>query len=278
MPPKALSGAAGRAKRKHNAQVSELNLDTAGASDALAASLLRLATAALEFRQNGKGYGTQSVCGYTIRRRQIRKTVTIYFSHTVCARVEGYGSIHAVVASAIEREQAARTIGELKPEGLDIRSYRAMPIDSSRPPSLRHGRPDASVAAAARTIAAPAAALYALAGCCDPAATVVVVEHAAGKGPTDPSDLRKFMSNCAVGGDIWSNRDKRGTYDWVVRSADGRGGLLVPATLRSSLSPSLSLYLRMPLHHALAPFGQVAATFMWRRNRWWFSPRRSGAP
>lgn len=79
MPPKARPGAAGRAKRRHNAQVSELNLDTAGASDALAASLSRLATAAAEFRRNGKGSGTQSVCGYTIRRRKIRSTVTIYF-------------------------------------------------------------------------------------------------------------------------------------------------------------------------------------------------------
>ena len=122
----------------------------------------------------------------------------------------GYASVQALgLANAeIGREQAARTIGELKPAGIELRSYGAMPIDGSRPPSLRHGRPDASVAAAACVLAAPAAALHALAACGEPEATVVVVEHEAGKGPRDKSDLRKFMSNCAVGGVQWRKRDR----------------------------------------------------------------------
>ena len=76
----------------------------------------------------------------------------------------GYASVQALgLANAeIGREQAARTIGELKPAGIELRIYGAMPIDGSRPPSLRHKRPDASVAAAARGLAGPAAALHAV--------------------------------------------------------------------------------------------------------------------
>ena len=140
----------------------------------------------------------------------------------------GYASVQALgLANAeIGREQAARTIGELKPAGIELRSYGAMPIDGSRPPSLRHGRPDASVAAAACVLAAPAAALHALAACGEPEATVVVVEHEAGKGPRDKSDLRKFMSNCEVGGVQWRKRDPLGKYNWALNGLvawTGRG-------------------------------------------------------
>jgi len=260
MPPKARPGAAGRAQRMQNTQAAELKLDTAGASDALVAVLCRLRTASAQMRRDQRVSGIQTVCGYTIRRRKHRQSETIRFSHTVCAKVVSYDSIHTLAASAIAREQAARTLGVLKSAGIDLRSYGAMPIDGSRPPSLRHGRPDASVAAAARVLAGPAAALYALAACREPAATVVVVGHEAGKGPRDPSELRKRMSNCAVGGAQWRKRDPLGKFDWVLRS--GEGGACSQA-LHSFLSQSMPLH----LHHTLVPFDQVLATCMRRRNR-----------
>ena len=33
--------------------------------------------------------------GYTIRRRMVEKPITLYFSHTVCAKVVGYASVQA---------------------------------------------------------------------------------------------------------------------------------------------------------------------------------------
>ena len=52
MPPKARPGAAGRAQRMQNTQAAELNLDTAGASDALVAVLCRLGTASAQMRRD----------------------------------------------------------------------------------------------------------------------------------------------------------------------------------------------------------------------------------
>ena len=249
MPPrKPKSGAAGRAKRKQITQAAELNLDTAGASDALAAALRRVSTAAIGMRKKRTPRsGQHTVCGYTIRRRRVKNTTTLHFSHKVCARVVGYSSVHTLAAAEIAREQAGRTIGELTPAGIELRIYGAMPIDGSRPPSLRHGRPDASVAAAARGLAAPAAALHAIAACGEPAATVVVVEHEAGKGPRDQSDLRKRMSNCEVGGAEWRRRDPVGKYEWVCRPGKRRR---LPS-LAFSLRPCLYTTLLSPLTRCL---------------------------
>jgi hypothetical protein len=224
MPPKVLVGTAGRAARRQHTQASELNVDTSGASVALAAALRLVATVAVEMRKIRKDSGEQTVCGYTVRRRMSASVVKLFFFvKTVCAKEVRYGSVHALAAAEIRREQAARTIGELQSEGIELRSYRAMPTDGSRPPSLLQRRPDASVVAAAHAFAAPAAALYAVAACCDPKVTVVVVEHEAGKGPTDQSDLRKSMSDCAVGGVEWRKRDPGGKFSWVLQSM-GEGG------------------------------------------------------
>lgn len=249
MPPrKPKSGEAGRAKRKQITQAAERNLDTVGASDALAAALRRVSTAAIGMRKKRRGSGEQTVDGYTIRRRRVKNTTTLHFSHKVCARVVGYSSLHTLAAAEIAREQAGRTIGELTPAGIELRIYGAMPIDGSRPPSLRHKRPDASVAAAARGLAGPAAALHAIAACGEPEATVVVVEHEAGQGPRDQSDLRKRMSNCEVGGAEWRRRDPVGMYDWVFRP--GMAARSLPS-LAFSLWPCLYTTLLSPLVRCL---------------------------
>ena len=221
MPPKVRPGAAGRATRKQQTRTAELNCDTSGASDALAVALRLVATVAVEMRKIRKGSGEQTVCGYTIERRMDAGAVKLFFVHTAGAKVARYGSVHALAAAEIVREQAARTIGELQSEGMELKAYGAMPTDGSRPPSLLHRRPDASVVAAAHAFAAPAAALHALAASCEPKATVIVVEHEVGKGPRDPSVLRKSMSDCAVGGEEWRRRDPGGKFKWILQSMGG---------------------------------------------------------
>ena len=151
MPPrKPKSGAAGRAKRKQITQAAELNLDTAGASDALAAALHLLATVAIRMRKNRRGVLRIEIVvgGYTIRRRMVKNTVTLHFSHTVCAKVVGYSSVHTLAAAEISREQAARTIRDLtreqamqqaQAEGLTLRKadneagYAHVTVVSGRP-------------------------------------------------------------------------------------------------------------------------------------------------
>ena len=114
MPPrKPKSGAAGRAKRKQITQAAELNLDTAGASDALAAALRRVSTAAIGMRKKRTPRsGQHTVCGYTIRRRRVKNTTTLHFSHKVCARVVGYSSVHVRRAPVVGlRGQAEGCVG-----------------------------------------------------------------------------------------------------------------------------------------------------------------------
>ena len=229
MPPKRKIGEAARAKRKELAETTTLNLDTAGASDSLATALhLVLATAA-RMRNTGMDSGEEMVGGYTIRLRTVENVVKLHYTMAVSKKVV-YGSVQALADAEISREQEARTIGELEPEGIDLRSYGAMPTDGSRPPRSLRRKLEASVAGAARVLATPAARLYAVAACCEPKATVLVVEHEKGKGPRDGSDLRKYMSGIAVGGDEWRKLDPSGHFDWVLPNS----GQLTPT---SSLPP-----------------------------------------
>ena len=95
MPPKRKIGEAARAKRKELAETTTLNLDTAGASDALATALhLVLATAA-RMRNTWMDSDEETVGGYTIRLRTVENVVKLHYTMAVSKKVV-YGSVYGV--------------------------------------------------------------------------------------------------------------------------------------------------------------------------------------
>jgi hypothetical protein len=91
-------------------------------------------------RKIRKDSGEQTVCGYTVRRRMSASVVKLFFFvKTVCAKEVRYGSMHALAAAEIRREQAARTIGELQSEGIELATAVARGLPCPNLPATTQG-------------------------------------------------------------------------------------------------------------------------------------------
>ena len=193
------------------------NLCTTGASAALTEHLLRVASVTAEMK--GEPYSkvakTRTVDGYAIRR-SCNKRGGVCFNFRAPSG-ETYSSLPTMAAQEIELEQQAHEPTRLCWENTTFIQMEPMSEDGSVAPApVKSAVANPKLNAGVLRAGAHAALLHSAACQTTTSATVVVVTHKPGQGPTDPCALDK-MQDCAVGGSTWGSRDRPGRFDWVCK-------------------------------------------------------------